>query len=92
MANSKSAKKYILVSRKKQDRNKQFKTRLKSTVKFAYASIENKDDSTEKNIASTCRLIDKIASKGIIKKNTAARKKSRIMKAYNKASLAVNEK
>ena len=86
MANSKSAKKNILVTKRNYDRNKKFRTLLKTLLKQAYKQIETVSDKTPLQIAATCRLIDKLKSKGILKKNTASRKKSRLMIAFNKAS------
>ena len=37
-------------------------------------------------IKATCKLIDKSVTKGILKKNLAARKKSRLVKAFNASS------
>ena len=69
MANIKSAKKRILVSRTRADRNKA----IRSGVKTA-AAAELKVASTE--IAKAC-------SKGVYHKNNAARKVSRLSKAVN---------
>ena len=88
MANLKASKKDILVNKRNYDRNKNLKTSLKTALKVSYAAIESFGDDTQKVVFSACRLVDKMTSKGIIKKKTGARKKSRLMKALNAASNA----
>ena len=88
MANLKASKKDILINKRNFDRNKNLKTSLKSAVKVANAGIESFGDGTKATVLSVCRLVDKLTSKGIIKKKTGARKKSRLMKALNVASAA----
>lgn len=85
MANIKSAKKRILVSKKKEMRNKAVKTELKTLVKKVDAAIaeDNKEAAATALLAATSK-IDKAAKKGILHKNTAARKISRLNKAVNK--------
>ncbi|MBQ1327357.1 MAG: 30S ribosomal protein S20 [Lachnospiraceae bacterium] len=85
MANIKSAKKRILVSKKKEMRNKAVKTELKTLVKKVDAAIAegNKEAAATALLAATSK-IDKAAKKGILHKNTAARKISRLNKAVNK--------
>ena len=85
MANIKSAKKRILVSKKKEMRNKAVKTELKTLVKKVDAAIAegNKEAASTAVLVATSK-IDKAAKKGILHKNTAARKVSRLNKAVNK--------
>ncbi len=85
MANIKSAKKRILVSKKKEMRNKAVKTELKTLVKKVDAAIAegNKEAAASALLVATSK-IDKAAKKGILHKNTAARKISRLNKAVNK--------
>ncbi len=60
---------------------------VKTAFKKARVAISEKRDRDEamKLVINAVRLIDKAVSKGIIHKNTAARKKSRLMRAFNKA-------
>ena len=88
MANLKASKKDILRTKRNRKRNLHFKTMLKNAVKTTLEKIENKDKESIKQVQSTCRLIDKVASKGILKKQTAARKKSRLVLAFNKAAIS----
>ena len=85
MANIKSAKKRILVSKKKELRNKSTKSKIKTLVKKVEAAIEagNKADA-EAALQVAISEISKAASKGIYHKNTAARKISRLTVAVNK--------
>ena len=85
MANSKAAKKYKLVSRKKHDRNQHFKTKLKSIVKRTKLNISNSAEKTIIDVREACQTLDRMVTKGILKKNTAARRKSRLMLAFNKS-------
>ena len=87
MANIKSAKKRILVSRKRADRNKSVRSRVKTAVKKVDAAIEagDKTAATEALRAAVSEL-DKATKKGIFHKNTTARKVSRLTKAVNALS------
>ena len=84
MANIKSAKKRILVSRKRADRNKSVRSRIKTAVKKVEVAIESGDKAaaTEALRAAVSEL-DKATKKGIYHKNTTARKVSRLTKAVN---------
>ena len=85
MANIKSAKKRILVNEKKAARNQMIKSAVKTEVKKVRAAIEagNKEEAAKALLAATS-AIDKAESKGVIKKNTASRKVSRLALAVNK--------
>lgn len=78
----KSAQKRARQSVKRSERNKFYKTRLKSVIKKVFST---KDKTTgEKELKTAVSLLDKAASKGIIHKNTAANKKSNLTKYVNK--------
>jgi len=85
MANIKSAKKRVLVAQRNTERNTAFKTSIKTAIKKVLACAAS-DDKSELNslLSKAYQLCDKAAGKGIIHKNTAARKKSRLTKAVNK--------
>ena len=85
MANIKSAKKRVLVNEKKAARNQMIKSAVKTEVKKVRAAIEagNKEEAAKALLAATS-AIDKAESKGVIKKNTASRKVSRLALAVNK--------
>lgn len=78
MPNIKSAKKRVLVSEKKALENKMFKSAFKTIVKKYEAAVESGNAEAAKTLyVEVIKTTDKAAAKGIIHKNTAARKKSR---------------
>ncbi len=84
MANHKSALKRIRQTEKRTERNRFYRTRLKNIVKAVRSAIDEGDK--EKATAAMTvanRQIHKFVSKGILKKETAARKVSRLQKAVN---------
>ena len=84
MANIKSAKKRILVNRKKAERNKSIKSAVKTSIKKVEVAIEAKDkEAAVAALQNAISTIDKAATKGVYHKNTAARKVSRLSKAVN---------
>ncbi|MBE5835083.1 MAG: 30S ribosomal protein S20 [Butyrivibrio sp.] len=85
MANIKSAKKRILTSEKRAARNQAVKSGVKTAVKKVRVAIEQGDKAlAQKELLNATSAIDKAESKGIIKKNTASRKVSRLAQAVNK--------
>ncbi len=80
MPNIKSAKKRVLVNANKQARNKAEKTALKTVLKKVDA------DTNAETVKVAVKAVDKAASKGLIHKNAAARKKSQLAKKLNAAS------
>ena len=85
MANIKSAKKRVLIAEANRQRNVAFKSSIKTAVKKALAlATESDKDALAAAISNVYKLCDKAVSKGILHKNTAARKKSRLTLAINK--------
>lgn len=84
MANHKSSVKRIRQTIKKTERNRFFRTRLKNIVKDVRSAIEagNKEDAVAAFKVAN-QQIHKFVSKGILKKETAARKVSRLHSAVN---------
>ena len=78
MPNIKSAKKRVKVAEAKTLQNQMVKSALKTSIKKFDA------DKTTENFAAAVKKIDQATSKGILHKNTAARKKSSLAKALNK--------
>jgi small subunit ribosomal protein S20 len=87
VANIKSQKKRIKTNAKRADRNKAVRSELKTRVKSAVA-VAGTDEGPEAAQLAQKRL-DKAASKGIIHKNQAARRKSRMMKQVADTAEAV---
>ena len=85
MANIKSAKKRVLIAEANRQRNVAFKTSIKSAVKKALAlATESDKEALDLAISKVYQLCDKAVSKGVLHKNTAARKKSRLVLAIKK--------
>ena len=83
MPNIKSAKKRVAVSKANAERNKAYRSALKTAVKKADAAIEAKDPDAAETVKVAVVKIDQAAGKGILHKNTAARKKSSLMNKLN---------
>lgn len=85
MANIKSSKKRVLIAEKNRLRNVAFKTSIKTAVKKVVELAKSEDkESLNSAISKVYQLCDKAVVKGILHKNTAARKKSRLTIAVNK--------
>ena len=85
MANIRSAEKQRRQAEKKKARNRATSTRLKTALKKAKATIAaGKGDVAVLSSASS--IIDKAAKKGVIKKNTADRYKSRLARGAKRSS------
>jgi small subunit ribosomal protein S20 len=85
LANIKSAKKRILVAAKKTERNKAIKSKVKTMIKKVDSAVAAGDKELAKaNLVVAVSEIDKACQKGIIHKNTAARKVSRLTQKVNK--------
>ena len=86
LANTSSAIKHIRLSRKRTQRNRLVRSRAYTFVKRAKRLIEEGQlDDAAAMAARAGSALDKAAQKGVIHKNTAARKKSRLMKRLNRA-------
>lgn len=84
MANIKSAKKRVLVNETKAANNKARNSALKTAIKKANAAIEANADDKEAVVNDAIKKIDQAASKNLIHKNCAARKKSNLVNKLNK--------
>ena len=73
--------KRVRQSRKGNSYNNHYKSMMKTSIKKALDSSSKKDGESLKDEAF--KIIDKVASKGIIHKNKAANQKSRISKHIN---------
>lgn len=87
MANTPSALKHIRQTKKLTVRNSAIKSRVKATVKKVRLAVSNKNDAGEP-LSRAFKTIDKAVSKGIIKKSTANRKKSRLAHLAHQAAKA----
>ena len=84
MANIKYAKKRVLVEKRNSERNVAFKSSIKTAVKKALSLANGDEKELQAALSKVYQLCDKAVGKGILHRNTAARKKSRLTKAINK--------
>ena len=79
MANIKSAKKRILVTNTKTAQNRMVKSALKTTIKKFENAVNTKNAEEAKALfVNVTKALDMAAQKGVVHKNMAARKKSRL--------------
>jgi small subunit ribosomal protein S20 len=78
VANIKSQKKRNITNAKRAERNKAVKSELKTRVKTATAAAGT--DDADEAVRLAVKRLDMAAAKGVIHKNQAARRKSRLMK------------
>ena len=84
MANIKSQIKRNRQTEKRNLRNRQVKSEIHTRTKNALAAIDEGDDA-EETVKAAIKRIDKAAQKGVLHKNTAARRKARLAKKLNQA-------
>ncbi len=79
MPNHKSSKKRVLQTEKKNLINRMNRSRVRTAIKSLRSTFTAKDAAGSKDLLpKTVSIIDKMVNKGIMKKNTAARHKSRL--------------
>lgn len=84
MANTASAKKRIRQNLKRRTRNQTWRTRARTYIKRArMAMTQDSAESARGAVQEAIRELDRAASKGVIHKRNAARRKSRLMKQLN---------
>lgn len=83
MPNIKSAKKRVKVIATKTARNKATKSALKTAIKKAYYAVDTNADNKQEAVRLAIKKIDQATAKGILHKNTAARRKSSLAKRLN---------
>jgi small subunit ribosomal protein S20 len=71
---------------KRQARNKGVRSELRTRTKKANAAVAEGAEHSEESIRLAVKRIDKAAAKGVIHKNQAANRKSRLMKRAAKAT------
>jgi small subunit ribosomal protein S20 len=86
MANIKSQIKRNRQNEARHSRNKAMRSELKTRVKRAVTAAETSADDTQAAVRLAVKRLDKAAAKGIIHKNQAARRKSRLMKRIARAT------
>lgn len=89
MANTVSSLKRVRITERRTTINRMRKSRLRHQIREMRRSLDHKDAQTATKLAPlTFSLVDRAAKWGIIKKNTAARYKSRITLRLRKLSAA----
>jgi small subunit ribosomal protein S20 len=83
--NTKSAKKDLLVHERNRLRNQAVKSRIKTLRQKAIKAVVANGIAGETAVKLALKELDSAATKGMIHKNTAARRKSRLMKKLNAA-------
>ncbi|MDA3885406.1 MAG: 30S ribosomal protein S20 [Candidatus Delongbacteria bacterium] len=82
MPHHKSCKKRLRQTKKLNVYNRHYKSMMKTALKKVKSS-ENKEDA-KVNVVAAQSILDKLVIKGIIKKNNASNKKSKLMKFAEK--------
>ncbi|MDN5347319.1 MAG: small subunit ribosomal protein [Clostridia bacterium] len=85
MPNIKSAAKRVKITAKRTLRNKAVKSQVKTAIKkFRTALMEGTLEQKQLSLRNAIRILDKAVTKGVLHPNTAARKKSRLQRLFNK--------
>lgn len=85
----KSGLKRVEVAERNRQRNVMVKSSIKTATKKVLEAIESSSETLKTDLVAAISKLDKAVNKGILHKNTVARKKSRLMKKLNQAEAAV---
>lgn len=86
MPNIKQQEKRMRQAERRRMRNKSRKSEIKTYIKRFEAALQRGDrEESEEYLRKSVRALDRAASDGIIHKNNAANRKSRLMRKYNRA-------
>jgi small subunit ribosomal protein S20 len=86
LANIKSAAKRARQNERRRAHNRIYRSSARTYVKRARRLVEEGElEQAEQDVASAIRALDRAAQKGVIHKNNAARRKSRLMKLLHKS-------
>ena len=80
MPNIESAIKRVRTNETKNAQNSHVRSTMRTAVKKADQALLNNEENAADSVKAAIKQVEKAASKGLIHKNTAARKKSRLMK------------
>ena len=81
MANTRSAKKRIKQNLKRRLRNRGVRSSIRSLVKTARVAVTDKTPQAKETVHEAIRQLDRAVSRGIIHRNTAARRKSSLARS-----------
>ncbi len=83
----KAAFKHLRQTKRRTVKNRAEKARVRTLTKTVVKALEqSKTDDAQQRLREALKAIDKAAQHGVIKKNAAARKKSRLMRRWNAAA------
>ncbi|QIA27956.1 30S ribosomal protein S20 [Thermaerobacter sp. PB12/4term] len=89
MPNTRSARKRVRIAERNRLRNKMYKTRIKTAIRRLEDALSGgDDDAIRAALRRALSAIDRAAVRGAIHRNTAARKKSRLMQRLKKLGRA----
>lgn len=80
MANTKSAIKRMRQNEKRRLRNRMVRSKVRTALKVAKVGVAGNVEAAQASVKEAVRALDKAVSKGVIHRNTAARKKSRLLR------------
>ena len=83
MANTKSAIKRMKQSEQRRQRNRAARSTIRSTVKAARVALGSKSSESGAAVREALRTLDRAVSRGVMHRNTAARKKSTLARKLN---------
>jgi len=86
LPNTKSAIKMMRVAERRRVRNKAVRSSVRTYVKKAEQAIGQGAEVTAEAVKAAVRALDKAATKGVIHRNNAARRKSRLMRKASRAA------
>jgi small subunit ribosomal protein S20 len=89
--NIKSSIKRVRKARAKTEQNKARRSELKTVIRNYNKALVSNSENKEELLKQAIKKLDKAASKKLIHKNKASRKKSQLMKAYNAAAAQASE-
>lgn len=85
MPNIRSAAKRVRQDERRRQRNRGYRGAARTAVKKARVLIEDADPGAQDAVRTAVVALDKAAQRGAIHANNAARRKSRLMRQYNKS-------
>jgi small subunit ribosomal protein S20 len=88
VANTKSARRMIRVAERRRQRNRAIKSAVRTYIKKAEQAIQADVQACHEQVIAAIRALDRAVTKGVLHRNNAARRKSRLMKKYNRAKAA----
>jgi small subunit ribosomal protein S20 len=92
MPNTRQAEKRMRITARRTARNRHVKSTVKTAVRrFSDTLAQGDLEAAGDKLRSAVRTVDKAVSKGVVHKNAAARRKSRLTKSLNKANAAANQ-